>query len=119
MFGGHEAARHQFGREGRLDRSDDDDLIDVGGDELLPYAVRPPEERGARLVPLDHRLAGGRGARLDHIAAGIVVAFAAGDGVPGRLVPRNRPGNLVAAAVGGDDGGEEGFIHGQDTKKYG
>ena len=41
--------------------------IDVGGDELLPYAVRPPEERGARLVPLDHRLAGGRGARLDHI----------------------------------------------------
>ena len=70
-------------------------------------------------MPLDHCLTGSRGTRFDHVATRIIVALAAGDGVPGRLVPRNRPGNLVAAAVGGDDGGEEGFIHGQDTKKYG
>lgn len=67
-------------------------------------------------MPFDHRLAGSRGTRFDHVATRIVVALATRDCVPGRFVPGNLPGELVAAAVGGDDGGKEGFVHGRNTK---
>ena len=109
-FGGGDAARHQQVGEAGLGGDDDDDVAEVGGDQLFAEGVGAPQQVAARRQLLDHALAVAAANDLDLVAAGVaallaarVALQAAGSGI-----------DFVMAAEGGDDDALQARLGGLD-----
>ena len=99
-FRGDEAAGDQFVRERRLGGDDDDDLCDIGGDQLLPECIRAIQQGTTRLDAVDHALIIAAALDGDVITTGDFAFLAAREAGDDFTVGQFHP---VLPPVGGDD----------------
>ena len=99
-FGGEQSAGDQFVGKGRFGGDDDDDLVDVGGDQFLADLIGAVEQAAARLDGLDDTLIVRCALNVDAVAAGDLAFLAAREAGQSGAVGQF---DHILPAVGGDD----------------
>ncbi len=101
VLGRHQCTGKQFGAEGRFGGGYQDDLVGIGGDQLLFPRVAAVEQGTARQVVDDERAVVARRLDGDAVAAGAQALLATRHSLPVTAVGGD---DLVVSSVGGDDG---------------